>query len=224
MTIYAVLSLLFAATDWYAVFRRHQRIEIIAKPATLIFLIFAAATLLPRPLPTLGLLFLLGLVFSLLGDIFLVLPRERFVAGLVSFLLAHVAYIVAFNLDGPVVEPATVGLGAIALLLAASVFWRLRQGIVQRGEGALVIPVAVYCAVLTAMLWSALAAAFRETWPPGAGALVAAGGVLFFLSDAVLAWNRFVRPLRAGRLITMVTYHLAQYALTAGVVWALNAA
>ncbi|NIW49240.1 MAG: lysoplasmalogenase, partial [Gammaproteobacteria bacterium] len=37
--------------------------------------------------------FLIGLALSLAGDIFLMLPDEKFIAGLVSFLLAHLAYI-----------------------------------------------------------------------------------------------------------------------------------
>ncbi len=38
----------------------------------------------------------LGLFFSLMGDILLMLPRDHFVQGLVSFLLAHVCYGLAF--------------------------------------------------------------------------------------------------------------------------------
>src|SRR5213080_3500470 len=42
---------------------------------------------------------LIGLVFSLAGDVFLMLPRARFVAGLTSFLAAHIAYLFAFAAD-----------------------------------------------------------------------------------------------------------------------------
>ena len=40
---------------------------------------------------------LAGLVFSLAGDVFLMLPSDQFMAGLVSFLIAHLFYIAAFT-------------------------------------------------------------------------------------------------------------------------------
>ncbi|MDQ2727613.1 MAG: lysoplasmalogenase [Actinomycetota bacterium] len=45
--------------------------------------------------------------------------------------------------------------------------------------------------------------------------VVLAGGaaVLFYASDATLAWDRFVGPLRRGRLAVIVTYHLGQAGL-----------
>src|SRR5512143_3607936 len=43
----------------------------------------------------------LGLLFSLAGDIWLVLPADRFLYGLVSFLLAHLCYIAAFVTAAP---------------------------------------------------------------------------------------------------------------------------
>ncbi|NIN65212.1 MAG: lysoplasmalogenase, partial [Anaerolineae bacterium] len=43
----------------------------------------------------------LGLAFSLVGDVFLMLPSDRFLLGLISFLLAHMAYIGAFSLGLP---------------------------------------------------------------------------------------------------------------------------
>ena len=45
--------------------------------------------------------FVAALVFSLAGDVLLMLPREQFVAGLSAFLVAHLCYIVGFWTDGP---------------------------------------------------------------------------------------------------------------------------
>jgi hypothetical protein len=46
--------------------------------------------------------------------------------------------------------------------------------------------------------------------------LACLGALLFYLSDAVLAWNRFVSPVGRGHLIVMVMYHLGQIALVTG--------
>jgi hypothetical protein len=59
---------------------------------------------------------------------------------------------------------------------------------------------------------------FRADWPsPLAAALAALGAMLFFYSDAILAWIKFVAPVKNGRLMNMITYHLGQIALIAGV-------
>jgi uncharacterized membrane protein YhhN len=39
------------------------------------------------------------------------------------------------------------------------------------------------------------------------------GASLFYVSDALIAWNRFVRPLAFAPVAIMVTYHLAQAGL-----------
>jgi len=53
----------------------------------------------------------------------------------------------------------------------------------------------------------------------GTGSLVAlAGALLFFYSDAILAWNRFVRPIRYGRVVNLVPYHLGQIVLVLSLV------
>jgi len=46
-----------------------------------------------------------GLFFSLLGDIFLMLPSDHFRSGLTSFLLAHACYLFAFVKDSPLAVP-----------------------------------------------------------------------------------------------------------------------
>jgi membrane associated rhomboid family serine protease len=43
------------------------------------------------------------------------------------------------------------------------------------------------------------------------------GAALFYVSDATIAWNRFVTPLAGAKVVIIVTYHLAQFAL----VWSL---
>jgi uncharacterized membrane protein YhhN len=86
---------------------------------------------------------------------------------------------------------------------------RIIVGAVAQGdEPAFKGPVVAYMVVISAMV----VAAFGTASP-----IAIVGAVLFYVSDAVLAWNKFVKPFRAGRLAVMVTYHLGQ----AGLVWSL---
>ncbi len=142
-----------------------------------------------------------GLLFSLLGDVMLMLPGDRFVVGLAAFLLAHVCYIVAFALRAPWGLNALPLLGCVALLAFAYLY-------VARRAGPMRGPVAVYALVIIAMLYGAWAC-----WYALGGKqplLAVLGACLFVASDLTLAINRFVRPVRAARLGVMATYYAAQ--------------
>ena len=119
MNIYAwVLLGAFAAAalaDWAAVARRRPDLESVAKPAVLVILILLA-WLLRADSVDYGNQLLLGLVLSLIGDVLLLGRSDRhFLAGLIAFLLAHVAYIAAFRRI-PGEAPIWWGVIAIAVL------------------------------------------------------------------------------------------------------------
>jgi uncharacterized membrane protein YhhN len=87
-----------------------------------------------------------------------------------------------------------------------------------KGRGKLRAPVAVYSAIISLMVVSALATLARPYWLGRPAALASIGAVLFFVSDGLLAWHRFVAPVRYGKLLVIVSYHLGQMAIIAGVV------
>jgi len=212
-----VTALILGGTEWLAVARGWRRLEYVFKPATLVAVILAAWLLARRPHDAwMAHFFLPGLIFSLAGDILLLLPGDRFfVLGLASFLLAHICYIVGLNPTLPP-RPAlvlSVIVGVIGLPLLRRILLELRR----RGQAAMTMPVGLYGLVLSVMLFSAWATLFRPDWAPLRRALVTAGASLFFASDVTLAWNRFVVPLSSGRLWVMVTYHLGQMALAASI-------
>ena len=216
-----VAFFLVAALDWVAVARGWKRVEYIAKPGALVVLLGLLA--LVGGFGSLSLIcFGVGLCLSLLGDVFLMISYSRlsnrwFIAGLATFLLTHVAYTIGLNL--PITGiPVLYGLGiALVLALAAScMLGRILGGVRARGSRQLVVPVAVYGVVITLMLLSAFLTFYRSDWQPSTSRLVALGAVLFYLSDILLAWNRFVAPVRKGRLFNMITYHLGQVALVVG--------
>jgi uncharacterized membrane protein YhhN len=152
--------------------------------------------------------FVAALALSLAGDVFLMLPSDRFVPGLVSFLLAHVAYVVGLRVAGGSVTAVVVA-AVIVIAVAATVGARIVRA-VRAGEHAeLTGPVVAYMLVISAMVTCALATR---------NVLAAAGATSFFASDALIAWNRFVRPLPWAAVAIMVTYHLGQAGLTTSLV------
>jgi uncharacterized membrane protein YhhN len=182
-----------------------SRLEYVCKPGALIALIGVAVLLDPTHADE-RTWFVLALVLSLAGDVFLMLPDDRFVAGLASFLLAHVAYVVGLNLhtDGNWLwaVPVVVIVGLLGI--------RLVRGIRRSGESELVAPVVVYVVVIAAMGISALASGNR--W-------AAVGAVLFMGSDALIGETKFVRPAAWAPVAIMVTYHLGQAGLVLSLVW-----
>ena len=68
------------------------------------------------------------------------------------------------------------------------------------------------------LCWSAILTLYRLDWKTSASGLVSLGAILFYFSDIILAWNKFVKPVRNGRVINMAAYHLGQVGLIAGVI------
>lgn len=200
-----------APLDWWAVAVRGRRREWAFKPLVLVALI-AAAVLMGAADTTTGRWLLAALVLSLAGDVALLSDSEgRFVLGLGSFLLAHVAFVVAFVHAGmPRGDLALIGLALVAGL-AAVVGGRVVPNAAREGGQPLAGAVTAYVAVIGAMVVAA--------WATGRP-LVALGASIFMVSDAVLALDRFVRPRRFGSLAVMVTYHLGQVLIVVGLLTA----
>jgi uncharacterized membrane protein YhhN len=214
--IYIYLSIAFALLDWFVVAVEKREIEYFAKPAVMIFLIIWFFTQGTEGHNGLSVLILAGLIFSLAGDVFLMLPGNWFLAGLIAFLMAHIAYIGGFNVTGISLNWKGLIYALVIILIAIPIYLRIRTGLITAGNRKLVFPVTIYVLVISFMVFSASTTFFKSDWSFQAGMFVTMGAVLFFTSDAVLAWNRFVSPIPRGSLITIIPYHLAQYFIAAG--------
>jgi uncharacterized membrane protein YhhN len=208
------LALPVALLDWLAVVRRWKPLEYLAKPGVMLVLL----TWLLSVGGVGGHLvwFAAGIALSMAGDIFLMLPKERFIAGLVAFLFAHLAYLIGFNLTPPPLNLPSVLLAILVVLAASRLYRAIATSLLAAGKNSLKTPVLVYSIVISLMLLSALLTLVRPEWAEGPALLVSAGAILFFLSDAILAWNRFVTPLRHGKLAIIVSYHIGQTLLILG--------
>lgn len=187
-----IAALVCAGVDWVAVVQERRLLEYLAKPATLGFLLLYAALG-----PQVSWCLLAALTLSLLGDVYLMLPDQLFPAGLAAFLLAHLAYVAGFD--------ATPLARCIWFVVVAAASLPLAVRIIRAvPEGALRIGVGVYMAAISLMVASAI----------GSGSLLATvGALLFFVSDASIALNRFVSPFASARVAIIVTYHLGQLLL-----------
>jgi uncharacterized membrane protein YhhN len=204
-----------ALGDWVAVSRRH-RIEYVAKPLA-IAMITVAATF--ADLGAAKPWVLAALVFGLVGDVALLFTDEGrplaeaqldlpFLIGLGSFLLGHVAYVIAFIRHG--LHPIQLLAGALVVVGAAALALpRILRGANNEGGTQLRAAVGGYAVVLGAMVALGFGTAAVAT---------AIGALLFLASDLTLAWGRFVQPLLRGPVIVAVTYHLAQALIVIGLI------
>ena len=215
MIVLIVFAFIFAALESLALWQGWRKLEFIAKPAVMVCLLIWLY--LTTGLQGVPLWFGIGVLFSLAGDIALLFIDRFFMLGLIAFLLAQLAYLVGFSFP----FPQSVGVWAlgIAIVIGLSAVRLLRRIVagVQRTKPRLAGPVIVYGTVITLMLLSALLTLFRPEWKTTPALLVSLGAFLFYLSDIILAWNRFVTPIKNGRLLNIGVYHLGQIALIVGV-------
>jgi uncharacterized membrane protein YhhN len=204
------ISGVFAIADWWAVRARQRVVEYLCKPAVMVVLLLVARSLHPDSRGERG-WFLVALACSLAGDVFLMLPDAGgllFMAGLGAFLLAHVAYIAGFVVLG-LSTARLLGGVELAAVGAVVIGGPILRAVDRSDQRSLRGPVIAYMAAISVMLACAV----------GTGRWFAAlGALLFYASDALIAWNRFVRERAGDRVVVIVAYHLAQFALVASLV------
>lgn len=222
VTMWPILALGLAVLEMLAVWKGLRQIEILAKPGAMIALFFWLAAALGLSGPPLW--FGLGILFSLAGDVLLLWPERWFLPALVAFLLAHLAYLVGFNMIPPALSAWSLLTAVVIGLGAARILRRILTGLHASGNSSLALPVAAYGAALTLMLLSALLTLSNPLWEAQSSVSVALGAALFFLSDNLLAWNRFVSPIKRGCFMNIYAYEMGQILLIGGVIRQFSAA
>lgn len=209
-----VAFLACAATCWYAdqrsTFPPYHLVFPVTKVAATLILI-ALAVALGAMSSGVGWAVLAALALGVVGDAAL-LSQEgwTFPVGFGAFLAGHVAYLFAFaaiaGAQGPSLLLAVLGAVLVAPFAVRSLP-RVRRALLARGDVLLGQAVLGYGAVLCLL---AVVAGLSGQ------ALAMVGAVLFTISDAVLALDRFVGPRARAGLVVLSTYHLAQLALVVG--------
>jgi uncharacterized membrane protein YhhN len=152
---------------------------------------------------------LAGFVASTIGDVVITV---HFVAGIAAFLVAHLAYLAGMGRPrGPVSRHALAAIPA--LCVGGGMAWILVGG--QRVPGPLLIPVVVYMIVISSMLARATGRALVDVRTRRARVFLA-GAAIFVLSDALIAFSRWVVALPHPRVAILATYYVAQWLLLQG--------
>lgn len=197
-----------------AEYRRAKTARVIAKPIASLGFVAVAALAIASSGPSAPAwdayqrYILVGLVLGVVGDVALLgRSSSAFLAGLVAFLLGHIAYIVAFAqlappgswLDVRALAPIAVGIGALAYL------WpRL---------GNMRVPVIGYVVAIATMMCAAIAAGRVVDIPANNRAQLVVGAALFFASDLAVARDRFVGASFVNRAWGLPAYYAGQLLL-----------
>lgn len=230
MVIEVVLILtfgLFAVADWIAVERGDDDRRRITKPGATLALIAIAAVAGEMAGDARAAL-VVAVVLCLAGDVFLLGDDDRFfLAGLSAFALGHVAYVITALLVGVSWPRLAWAFPFLAVVLGVQAATGMLPGARRVGGSPMMIAVAVYSAIISAMV---ITATGTSSW------LAAAGAMLFATSDSIIGYHRFATVDRSDRdgiadaigrgarrrrradLAVMTTYHLGQVLLILGLI------
>jgi uncharacterized membrane protein YhhN len=217
MYLWLILVLLFALLEAIAVSKNVRQIEYIAKPAVMIFLFLWLYT--ATGLQSNAFWFGLGIFSSLVGDVLLMLSLEQFFLwGLVAFLFTHIFYTIGFRDAATEVNTWSLIWLVLIAISVSRLLRRITGAMRAQGQDKLILPVIVYGAVISVMLYASISTIYDQDWKTSASFFVSLGAILFVVSDVLLAWNKFVSPLKNGRVWNILLYHLGQIGLIAGVI------
>jgi uncharacterized membrane protein YhhN len=187
-----VLALLFGEAD------RRRPVVVVAKPlASSCFVLVGGLALAGGD--RFGVWIVAGLVLCLGGDL-LLLRAHTFLAGLVSFLLGHLAYVAACASRLAVRRWWAAPLLPLALAAVLVLVWLWPH------LGRMRVPVVAYVAAISVMVWGAVAVVVDGVAP----LRLAVGAGLFYLSDLAVARNRFVSPGFVNRAWGLPLYYAGQ--------------
>ncbi len=145
-----------------------------------------------------GKLLCAGFILSAMGDISLTFTGEKyFIAGLVSFLLAHVMYIFTFA------SGSVWSMDKVWLLGVLAVFGVMMIVVLTPHLGKMKIPVYVYVSVILTMDVMAVLRG-GDNW------LLIAGALTFTVSDTILALDKFRKKIPGDKYYVMTTYYAGQ--------------
>lgn len=217
MNVWIIFAFVFAVLEVLTLWKSWTGLEYVAKPAV-IFCLFLWLYF-RTSLQGLTFWFGMGLVFSLVGDMFLMMsPNRMFIFGLVAFLFVHISYLTGFQNELMNVTAWSLLLIVILLISILRVMRRIVSVMRAKGQAQLVSPVILYSLVISLMLYAAISTISNPMWKTNASFFVSVGAFLFYISDLILAWNKFVTPIKNGRIISIAAYHLGQIGLIAGVI------
>ncbi len=197
-TVCALATLALIAAEWRGARRARTISKITASTAFVLTGVLAAN----GRTDSYACALIVGLVLGAIGDMCLLGESQTaFLAGLGTFLLGHIAYIVALaQLAGPCWWLGSAG-PAAALPIAIGA---IAMALLWRRLGSMRVPVILYVVAIITMVIGALAT--HST-------IVITGAALFFASDLSVARDKFVGPSLTNKLWGLPTYFAGQLLL-----------
>lgn len=204
VTILTISALLYVLGDYL----KNNFLRYTFKPLSTVLIIAFTVFQHPEVSELYKYLIITGFIFSLAGDIFIMLPNDKFVHGIASFFIAHMLFILAFVTD---IGFSFNWIWLIPLLIYAIIFLKL----ILPKTGKLKIPVIVYTIVIVLFLWQAIGRSCITMSDSGKYAMF--GAILFVVSDSILAYTRFFKEYKISSFFIHSTYWAALFFLSLSV-------
>ena len=196
------LFLLFSTLDIAGIVFKIPMLVLVSKT----FIIPALLFLYSVSVSKLNKWYVFALIFSFLGDVFLMFNGEiYFIIGLVSFLTAHLFFM---KIVLKRIQKSTLSAVLISIIPFGALFLLLIF-IIKDSVGTLLFPVIIYGLVISSFGTLSLID-YRKTNSKIA-LFMLIGAIVFMLSDSLLAINKFYLPLEIFGVLVMATYIVAQY-------------
>jgi uncharacterized membrane protein YhhN len=156
---------------------------------------------------------ILALLFSWAGDVLLMFEPMNsmfFIFGLAAFLIAHIFYIILFDL----IRVKEKERQSLLPLLPIAIYYLVLIGLLPPHLDEMKKPVSIYGLIISIMLSFAI-----DLWrikDRTVSFLIISGAFLFIVSDSLLALNKFYKPFEYAGIAIMLTYGIAQLLITLG--------
>lgn len=213
--------------DWLAIAFHWVKVKPLTKISAILLLILWTLTIGNWQVELMLGLLVLAQLFGLAGDVFLLLHDRWFKCGLGAFLVGNLVYLsliaVRFSeavrsrpISGSFIGPLLLSLVVWALILAVFyvvIYLPINRKTISPAFG---MAVQIYAWVLGTLVAGSLLLALITPQKSGTIWALPAGSALFIGSDAILAYNRFIKKVPQGQLWVRIAYHSAQFLLAWG--------
>lgn len=196
----SILTIISAGIAIYSKYSTNKILLYVFKPLTTILILLLSILFSHTSFQNNNLLIFIGIIFCLFGDVFLML-HKRFILGLISFLIAHILFLIFFYLKSEYYN--------YYLLIPVFLIGILLYTFLYKKLGKMKLPVLLYLAFILLMAWSGIS--FYSTSYSIASRIIAVAVILFVFSDANIAFNKFNKPYRIAELLILSTYYSSIY-------------
>jgi uncharacterized membrane protein YhhN len=186
--------------------KKEDRKKMLPTKSVLSLLFIVAAWLQPQTVQPYAAMVIIGLICCLAGDVFLALPQEKmFLFGLVSFLIGHIFYVIAFVFVSDL--GVLTWIGSILTIIIGVVIYRW----LKPHLGSMKVPVICYIVVISIMICGAWSMLGTSRFAVSGRVMVFAGATSFYISDILVARDRFLKNEFFNRLVGLPLYYAGQF-------------